>query len=38
MKHRRFRHHEAGIRETTKLFGDDAGNRIIMKAALPNTN
>ena len=25
MKHRRFRHHEAGIRKITKLFGEDAG-------------
>jgi len=25
MKHRRFRHHEAGIREIIKLFGEDAG-------------
>ena len=25
MKHRRFRHHEEGIREITRLFGKDAG-------------
>ena len=25
MKHRRFRHHEAGICEITKLLGEDAG-------------
>ena len=24
-KHRRIRHHEAGIREAMKLFGEDAG-------------
>ena len=26
MKHRRFRHHKEGLREITKLFGEDAGN------------
>ncbi len=26
MKHRRFRHHQAGIKEATKLFGEAAGN------------
>jgi hypothetical protein len=25
MRHRRVRHHEVGIREAMKLFGDDAG-------------
>jgi len=25
MKHRRFRHHEAGIEKIKKLFGEDAG-------------
>ncbi len=25
MKHRRFRHHEAGIREIVKVFGKEAG-------------
>ena len=25
MKHRRFRHHKAGIEEIKKLFGEDAG-------------
>ena len=25
MKHRRFRHHQAGIVEVTKLFGEEAG-------------